>query len=201
MTLPAGPAQAPREQVHGLPEPRPRKLQHQRRIEYAGFLRDDGLWDLEGELRDAKEAAWLSFGRGPMEPGAQVHCMRVRVTIDSEFRVVDAHAAMPVTPYDECLGARAPVGALAGASLGPGWRRAVEQTMGGVQGCTHLRELLYGLGTVAYQTLGPSLQAEAMAEGGPMPARHLGQCVAMKLSGPVVKRHYPGHYRPDRDEP
>ena len=31
-----------------------------------------------------------------------------------------------------------------GATMGPGWRKAIETHLGGVQGCAHLRELLRG---------------------------------------------------------
>src|SRR6478672_5703484 len=34
-----------------LPAPVPRRLIHTRDVRTRGFLRDDGLWDLEGELR------------------------------------------------------------------------------------------------------------------------------------------------------
>lgn len=34
------------------------------------------------------------------------------------------------------------------------WRKALEATLDGTRGCTHLRELLMNLGTMAYQTVG-----------------------------------------------
>ena len=36
---------------------------------------------------------------------------------------------------------------------GGGWRRAVNEAVGGTKGCTHLKELLMPAATVAFQTL------------------------------------------------
>ena len=40
-----------------------------------------------------------------------------------------------------------------GVTMGPGWRQAIERALGGVRGCTHLRELLFNMATAAYQTI------------------------------------------------
>ena len=44
-----------------LSEPAPRTLQHVRRVHYQGFEREDGLWDIEGELHDSKAYDAPSF--------------------------------------------------------------------------------------------------------------------------------------------
>ena len=41
-----------------------------------------------------------------------------------------------------------------GKKRGAGWRRAVQECVGGTKGCTHMRELLLPAATVAFQTLG-----------------------------------------------
>jgi hypothetical protein len=40
-----------------------------------------------------------------------------------------------------------------GLNIGKGYLKAAMQRLGGVEGCTHLRELLQQLGTVAFQTM------------------------------------------------
>src|SRR3990167_8935632 len=44
-----------------LSPPAPRTLKHVRRVNYQGFERDDGLWDIEGELHDSKAYDATSF--------------------------------------------------------------------------------------------------------------------------------------------
>ncbi len=181
-----------------LPEPARRTLQHTRLVQYRGYQRSDGWWDVEGELLDNKAQQWRSSEKGEMQPGQPVHHMLVRVTFDGGLTVLEANAAMPETPFPECMQARAPLHLLVGASLGPGWRRAIEAALGGARGCAHLRELLFGLGTAAYQTLGPTLEKQAQAAtpgGGAQPLRHFGQCVAWDYAGDVMKRHHPAFYR------
>lgn len=53
---------------------------------------------------------------------------------------------MEAVPYRECLPTVAPFDALVGRSIGTGWRRVINEAMGGALGCTHLRELLGAMG-------------------------------------------------------
>jgi hypothetical protein len=90
--------------------------------------------------------------------------------------------------------------------------------LGGVHGCTHLRELLQQIATVALQTLWPvrsrreaaALEA-ARRDGAVVPgaaskedgsARLLNTCHAYDSTGPVVKRRWPHLYTgADADTP
>ena len=81
----------------------------------------------------------------------------------------------------------APLQGLVGETLGRGWRQTIQRHMGGVQGCTHLRELLFNLATAAFQT---HTGAFGERPDGQPPA-HLGQCLAWDFNGPVVARVYP----------
>ena len=184
----------------GLPVSNPRQAMHTRNIAYKGYLREDGLWDIEGELVDSKPQGWDSPEKGKMSPGQAVHRMLVRVVVSDDFEVVQAHAAMPDTPFPECTQATVPVRLLVGATLKKGWRQAIEAAMGDVRGCTHLRELLHGIGTAAYQTIGPAREKLELAEPGrAMPARHLGQCISWDFGSDVVKRHKPWLYKAPKD--
>ena len=85
---------------------------------------------------------------------------------------------------------------MVGVAMGPGWRQAIERELGGVKGCTHLRELLFNLATAAYQTVFPYLDRKnALAGERPRdkadPPYHLGRCIAWDFHGPVVARIYP----------
>jgi hypothetical protein len=64
------------------------------------------------------------------------------------------------------------------------------QRLGGVEGCTHLRELLQQLGTVAYQTMF-SVRGQAKAEMA-QKAIHpafLNTCYTYNENGPLAARY------------
>ena len=66
------------------PSPIPRQRLHQRSVVYEGFRRDDGLFDIDAHLVDAKDHDFeLLTGVRPAREA--VHDMWARVTIDREF--------------------------------------------------------------------------------------------------------------------
>ncbi len=170
-----------------LPAAQPRTPMHTRRVEYRGFLREDGLWDIEGELHDSKPHAFEIEGEGEWAPGQPVHHMQVRLTIDDAMVVRDVAVSMDAHPHRPCPEAMPPMQALIGEILGRGWRRTIERHLGGTVGCTHLRELLFNLATVAFQTRSSSFAPPPDGR----PPMHLGQCRAWAFDGPVVEKVYP----------
>ncbi len=136
-----------------LPAPAPRRHLHTRTIACEGFERDDGLWDIEARIVDTKTFAYEEPFRGQRAPGDPVHDMSVRLTLDRSMTVRGVEVDMPATPYAACQGAAPSFKSLIGHQIGPGWRRAVNDCVGGTLGCTHVRELLFPMATVAYQTL------------------------------------------------
>jgi hypothetical protein len=179
-----------------LPSPAARRHLHTRAVTYRGFLRDDGLWDIEGELSDVKTYAFRMNDRGAMAPDEPVHGMSIRVTVDDRMIIREIATATDFTPFGECQQGNAPMQQMVGASMGPGWRQAIEKALGGVRGCTHLRELLFNLATAAYQTVYPyqqHMRDQAGATKGSVtePPYHLGRCIAWDFDGPVVARQFP----------
>jgi hypothetical protein len=179
-----------------LPEAVPRQHLHTRSVTYRGFLRDDGLWDIEGEMSDTKAYAFEMNERGHMAPGTPVHGMAIRVTVDDRMKIHAIAAAMDFTPFGECSRGEDPMQRMVGVTMGPGWRQSIERELGGVKGCTHLRELLFNLATAAYQTVFPYRErqrAESGVASGEVkePPYHVGRCIAWDFDGPVVKRVYP----------
>lgn len=179
-----------------LPDPTPRRHLHTRTVTYRGFLRDDGLWDIEGELQDAKPYAFEMVERGHMAPGTPVHGMVLRVTIDDHMKIHAIASSMDFTPYGECRRGEDPMQRMVGHSMGPGWRQTIERELGGIKGCTHLRELLFNMATAAYQAVFPwrerqrELAGQKSAERSE-PPYHLGRCIAWDFDGPLVKNIYP----------
>jgi Protein of unknown function (DUF2889) len=173
-----------------LPAPVSRAPIHTRTIECRGFKRDDGLWDIEGELVDVKSYGFDNAFRGRIEAGVPLHGMRLRLTLDDDLTVREAHAASYATPYRLCPDIAPDFSVLAGLKIGPGWRKDVLARLGGVKGCTHLVELAIGaLATAAIQTIGP-LRAR---DPGKRPG-HLDTCHALASDGEVVRERYPAFY-------
>jgi hypothetical protein len=179
-----------------LPPPAPRQHLHTRNVTYRGYLREDGLWDIEGEMQDVKTYAFEMVERGPMPPGTPVHGMAIRVTVDEKMKIHAIAGSMDFTPYGECARGEDPMQRMVGQSMGPGWRQAIERELGGIKGCTHMRELLFNLATAAYQAVFPWRERERERAGTPAakvaePPHHLGRCIAWDFDGPVVAKIYP----------
>lgn len=178
-----------------LSPPAERTEFHLRRIECRGYQRADGLWDIEGHLVDTKSYDFDSHDRGHVGAGVPVHEMWLRLTIDDELLVHGAEASTDFGPYDLCQAATPNFAKLKGLRIGPGWRRAVHEAVGGTKGCTHLVELLGPLATTAFQTIWPILarRARSTAESQTKP-RTIDSCHAYASDSPVVKRLWPAFY-------
>jgi hypothetical protein len=189
-----------------LPAPAARRPLHTRRITFEGFLREDGLFDIDAELIDSKSEAIHMHERGLLPAGGAIHHMRVRLTVDDSLTIREIATAMDAAPFGNCQNAVDPVQKLVGATLGAGWRKAIEGAMGGVAGCTHLRELLFNVATAAFQTVPIELSRQREARGeqrdpdAPAPY-FLGKCLSWDREGPVVQRVLPMYYRPPLAKP
>ena len=179
-----------------LPAPQARSHLHTRSVVFRGYRREDGLWDIEAEMSDTKTYAIERSERGVMQPGTPVHGLSIRATVDDTMTIREIASAMDHTPFDECQQGTDPMQRMVGATMGPGWRQAIERALGGVRGCTHLRELLFNMATAAYQTI-PGYRHHLHRQAGlpepdsAEPPYHLGKCIAWDFDGPVVQRHYP----------
>lgn len=181
-----------------LSAPAARKLEHLRDISLRGYVREDGLVDIEAHLTDTKTYGFPSEHRGQVGPGDPIHGMWLRMTINEDMLVVACEAVSDHTPFAVCPGATPNFAHLAGLTIGPGFNRAVNERVGGVLGCTHLREVLAQMGTVAFQTMWPlrhrrqSAQRKAEAEGAPRKRPMLlGTCHAYAPNSPVVRKKWP----------
>ncbi|MFT3777870.1 MAG: DUF2889 domain-containing protein [Ottowia sp.] len=170
-----------------LSPPAARTHLHNRDVVYRGYRRDDGLWDVEAEMRDTKTYQFDVPGDRGWAPGQPIHGMLIRLTVDDRAVVRAIEVAMEHVPHGPCPEAAAPMQRMVGCSLARGWRRSIDEHLGGVQGCAHLRELLFNMATAAFQTM-------ARGVGGPPPKRppaFLGKCKTWDFDGPTVERIYP----------
>ena len=136
-----------------LSHPTDREPSHTSRITCEGFRRSDGLFDIEGHLTDVKSYEVPNEHRGTIEPGEPIHDMWLRLTISEDLTVTAVEAVTDAGPFDICPDITPNFQRLVGLVVGPGWRRKVQERLGGPEGCTHPVELLGPLATTAYQTL------------------------------------------------
>lgn len=183
-----------------LSEPAPREALHTRTIVCQGFRRDDGLWDIEAHLTDAKTYAFPNAYRGDIAPGEPIHDMWLRVTVDSDLVIRAVEAATDASPFAVCPAIAPRFALLEGLTIGPGWTRRVRGLLGGVNGCTHLVELLRTMATVAYQTIWTARRGrneDPKAAAARTRPAYLDRCHALRRDGPVVREHYPEWYTGD----
>jgi len=182
-----------------LPQATNRQHIHTRAIEYSGYLRDDGNWDLEAHMTDIKTNSFTNKWRGEIQAGEPLHEMLLRLTIDNGFVIKEVVAVTDNSPFQMCPDITPNYQSLIGIRLGPGWRKAVRQKVGGTHGCTHLTELLFPMATVAFQTIMPfrSQNREKSTTESSKPSRRppvLDTCHAWASDSPVVKENVPKFY-------
>ena len=183
-----------------LPDAVSRKHVHTRAIDYRGYEREDGLWDIEAHMTDTKTYEFSNNWRGKVPVGEPLHEMLLRVTIDDKFEIHDVIAATDHSPFEMCPDITPNYKNLIGIRMGAGWRKAIRTKVGGVQGCTHITALLLPMSTVAMQTLWPIMSlrrkeaipvAEQKSKKRPVV---LDTCHAWSTDSPVVKENAPDYY-------
>ena len=173
----------------------PRRRIHLRRISCEGFIRDDGLIEIEGLLIDTKPDA-VQLVSKQVPAGEPIHQMRVRLTIDHERRIVDAQAFSEHNPYPDCVEVEAGYRRLIGLRIEPGFTMQVKRLLRGTQGCTHLTELVPVMATTAFQVLWAESDFEGVdAEGSGRRTSPLGGCHALRLDGQIVRTYFSRHLK------
>jgi len=177
-----------------LSPPVEREHLHTRQLDFRGFRRADGLWDIEGHLIDVKTYGFPNAYRGEIAAGEPLHDMWLRITLDDDLVVHDIEAVTDGSPFATCPQITPNFRKMVGLRMGAGWRRAVRERLGGVEGCTHLVEALGAMGTVAFQTLYPVLKDKrehAIRRGKPA---LIDTCHAFRSDGEVVEKRWPDFY-------
>jgi len=177
-----------------LPEPVcPRQRAHRRTIVVDGFLRRDGLFELEARLTDVKDEDY-PIASGVRPAGEPVHDMLLRVAVDAEFNIVEAHAVSERVPYPGGCDTIGPAyGKLVGLNLIKGFRKTVTEMFADVSGCSHMTELLLSLPTAAIQTA--ATFRRDTDDDGRKPFQ-LDHCHALETSSETVRQFYPRWYQP-----
>ncbi|MFV3127655.1 DUF2889 domain-containing protein [Niveispirillum sp. KHB5.9] len=174
---------------------------HTRAVTCQGFMRADGLWDIEGHIKDTKSYPFERDGR-TVTPGDPIHEMWIRLTLDNRLKVRAVTAVTDAAPYRLCPSITENFQRLVGLSIVSGWTAAVKERLGGVEGCTHLVELLGPVATTAFQTIAPyfddmdkKARKVMVAKGETPPPRPrppmLDTCHVWATDGEVVAKEWP----------
>lgn len=173
-----------------------RTLLHTRQVICQGYMRDDGLWDIEGSLADVRGVDCLNLKHEVLVPkGQTLHGMRLRITVDDAMTIVEAQAITEHSPHGECRSASAGYAALKGLTIGPGFLAKAKERFRGINGCTHLSELIGPVATTAYQTIFAAREQVRAVPGtvkkGPA-LRLVDSCHAWRRGGEAFNAHYQG---------
>src|SRR5215207_2423837 len=175
---------------------RARRLMHRRSVECTGFLRDDGLWEVEARLQDTKPFTQRDQFRGEVPPGEPVHDIRLRLAVDDQLTIREAETTMQATPFPSCIEVEGILQRLVGEQIGKGWRELVRRKIGRLETCTHLSELLGPAVTTLFQTMsygkrpdgGDSMDSHREQKEPPF---FLNGCHSWRTDGPIVAKIFP----------
>ncbi|MBB3014075.1 DUF2889 domain-containing protein [Cupriavidus alkaliphilus] len=174
-----------------LPPSVAREALHLRAIELHGYRRVDGLYDVEARMTDTKTEVLCVDSDRSIPPGEPIHDMWVRLVVDADLTVVDIVASTDAAPWGACVDGAQTLQALVGQRLGPGWTKVIRERIGGRHGCTHLRELLQPLATVAFQTLFEVRRHQPQPVDAAGKPRKIDSCLAYAGDGDLVRRTWP----------
>jgi Protein of unknown function (DUF2889) len=175
-----------------LPEPEARNAIHTRSIVCRSFRRHDGLIEIDARFIDTRPFSYESDFRGACQAGSALHNMQMRVTFDISRHIVAVVSAMPSTPYAGCVDVNPNFQRLVGLSVGRGFRKAVRDRLGGVEGCTHVLALLDAVAAASMQAFASNGYAPRQPGEAPPPrvwklAALVDSCWSYKADGEVMQ--------------
>jgi len=169
---------------------------HFRRIDFRGFRRSDGLFEVEAQLTDRKPHDFQPPSGSRVVPaGEPIHDHRLRVLFDDDMIIHRIDAGMNAYPYAECPRGGDSLQALVGVRIGPGWNSEVRKRLPAGETCTHLKEMLGALASAALQSVHAARLHrvdDVDAHGRP---RKIDSCYAYGATRELVRRHWPAFYR------
>ncbi len=181
-----------------LSPPAEREEQHTRRYEFKGYRRKDGLWDIEGHMTDTKANSFYNDHRGEILPQEPIHDMWIRLTVGEDFVVRDVQAVTDAAPFKVCPAITPNFRKIIGLTVGRGWRARIREHLAGIQGCTHLLEMLDAMATVTFQSLYPVRAKQRQPRKAAQRRSPLiNSCHAFRSDGEVVRKQFPRFYTGD----
>ncbi len=186
-----------------LSPPGPREFTTRRTITCEGYVRADGLMDIEGHLVDVRAYDMSNDWRGFLKAGDPAHDMWVRLTVDDDLSIINAESCTDGAPFVSCGEVKSHTQRLVGMKITAGFKKEMRARIGHTEGCTHIVTLVDTLVGVAVHTLagkrrGGSSEEVLATFGARDPSRPalVDSCYSYAADGPVVERLYPMHFRP-----
>ena len=130
--------------------------------------------------------------------------MGLRFVLNDDLEILEVDTYLDKSPFRACPQITPNFQRLVGLKIAPGFNREVKQRLGGIQGCTHLVDLIGPLSTTAFQTIIPMLAKRRGLP--PMPAADkdeagnkrrpplVNSCHGFSSKGEVVKKRWPEWY-------
>ncbi len=175
-----------------LSDAAPRTHLHTRAITLHGYQRTDGQFDIEAEITDTK-AYDFTIDNRLVSTGSPLHHMRARLTVNEDMVITQAEAVTEAGPFSICGGGAETFNRLEGLTIKAGFLRAANERIGGPVGCTHLRELLQQMATVAFQTTFP-VREKRQEQNPTAKPRLLNTCHAYADDRSVIEKRWPQFY-------
>lgn len=176
----------------------PRRLVHTRTVTCRAYRREDGLLEIEAELADEKGQQVDFRTRPPVAPGQHMHRMALTLVMDDDYLIRDVKASTLTAPWPMCGGTDESYRQLVGLRIGPGFSRKLKQLLGGVQGCTHVTELVAQAANTYMQASWPDRIARQMSvsqDPRQWPDKSavgfVNHCHAWRADGATVAQEYP----------
>ena len=185
-----------------LAAPVTREAAHHRALDFRGYRRSDGLYEIVGTIVDRKARDFSPFAEDKLvRAGEPIHAMEVCLVFDGEMVVREVRTQVDAFPYRDCARGGDALQALVGASMSRGWNNELRARLPRGEVCTHLREILTPLASAAYQTVTEFRRhlIEAELTSPDKPAR-IDSCYAYGASRERVQRLWPQYHRPPAGE-
>jgi hypothetical protein len=177
-----------------------RQLKHRRSIDVQIYARGNGLWEVDAHITDVRSRE-THLVNGVLPAGRPIHDMLLRLVVDERFNIVDAGAQTDAMPYPgQCNTYGDVYERLIGLNLMRGFRQAVKERLGGVQGCTHITELTQALPTAVVQAFAGEVIDTRGASAESQQPFQIDRCHALRADGPTVRTYYPRWYRAPKSE-
>ncbi|MCX7150316.1 MAG: DUF2889 domain-containing protein [Rhodocyclales bacterium] len=140
-----------------------RELVHTRQITCRAFRLKNGFLEIEATLADEKDQEVKFRSRPSVPVGEFMHRMSLSLTIDSDYVIQDVKADTLTAPWAMCGGTDGAYRRLIGLRIGAGFSQQVRELLGGIQGCTHVTELVAQAANTYMQASWPDRIARQMA--------------------------------------
>lgn len=175
-----------------------REEMHHRKIDFRGYRRSDGQFEVRAHLVDCKPIDFTPPGDSRMvAAGSPVHDLGVAVVFDREMVITEIGTFIASHPYRQCPAGGDTLQNMVGVRIGVGWNRQIRERLPTCDTCAHLREILTPLASAAYQTMTVErlhlLQARDR-DGAPA---KIDSCYAYGRSRELVKSLWPEHHQPE----